>query len=379
MKKKASIIAAALCVLLLAGCGDQLQAASSKLQGDGGYDELQVENDNEQLTTPTPEPVYNILGQEVTASQIKEGYSFELYGKQLNTATTTRLEYQLVEIGDEGLEDFRQILPYMNSLEYLSFDRCGTTDEACAALREEFRDSVKIVWRVFFGSGFTQMSDAETIWASCDIVTNEDAEPLKYFEDLVNLDVGHCAFSDLSFLYGTPKLEVLIVACNVNIKDITPIGSLKNLKYLEICECDISDLSPLANCTELEDLNFGCNIHITDLTPLEGLTKLKRLCAFNLYNSALDMEAETKKFEALLPDAYVDFTWYTLGGALNAGKWKWTKGLEGYGGTKVPRYAEIYELFGYDDSVNDRRFYEYMLDEPIYESMQYPNGRTPEA
>ena len=102
----------------------------------------------ELTSEPSPEAEIEINGKAVKISQLELGYSFDLFGKEVNTLTTERLEYSLVSIGDEGLDIFRQILPYMKALNYLSFDRCETSDEAVATLRDEF-SSIRIAWRIF--------------------------------------------------------------------------------------------------------------------------------------------------------------------------------------------------------------------------------------
>ena len=133
---------------------------------------------------------------------------FDLFGQRLNTRTTTRLDYLQTPIGDDGLKTFRNLLPYLRHLSYLSFDRCDTTDRACASLRDDFPDT-EIVWRVFF-SPFSCMTDIETIWASVDL-RDETCEALKYCTKVKHLDIGHSAMTDLSFLDYMPDLEVLII------------------------------------------------------------------------------------------------------------------------------------------------------------------------
>ena len=68
--------------------------------------------------------------------------------------------------------------------------------------------------------------------------------------------MGHKSIEDLSFLYGLPQLQYLILAENP-VRDLTPIGSLRELKYLEIFWTRTEDLSPLAECTALRDLNIS--------------------------------------------------------------------------------------------------------------------------
>ncbi len=166
---------------------------------------------------------------------------------------------------------------------------------------------------------------------TCTEHSARDFQILKYCKNLQALDIGHNQVTDLSFLYDLPHLKVLIVACNITLKDITPIGSLKELQYLEIFKNDINDISCLANCTELVDLNM-CFNRISDWSALEGLTHLRRLWLFNSNNYSDNIPVPREAVDALrraLPDCKVDDVSYsTLGG------WR-----------EHPRYNTIYTMF----------------------------------
>ena len=274
--------------------------------------------------------------------------TFDLFGQQLNTIRTTRLEYLQTPIGDGGLAQFRKLLPYLHHLSYLSFDRCDTTDRACAALRDDFPET-EVVWRVYF-SPFSCMTDVETIWASVDL-RDETCGSLKYCTKVKYLDIGHSAMTDLSFLDYMPDLEVLIIACS-DFEDISHVANCKNLKYFECCECfRLTDLSPIAELKNLEHLNVG-DLMVSDISCLHSLTEcknLKRFYAPNMRNSALDMEKEATIFRQLLPGVEMDFDKTYLGmGSLN-GHWRYVEGFGG--GTYTEPYRRIREIFGYDDGV----------------------------
>lgn len=160
---------------------------------------------------------------------------------------------------------------------------------------------------------------------------------LKYCKNLVALDIGHNAVRDLSFLYDLPNLKVLILACNIELKDITPVGSLTQLEYLELFKNDINDISCLANCTNLIDLNI-CFNRIKDWTPLHGLDKLERLWLFNSNNWSDQYPVDKEVVKALkenLPNCHVDSTSYsTLGG------WR-----------EHDRYYVIFHMFKYGEYI----------------------------
>ena len=274
--------------------------------------------------------------------------TFDLYGQRLNTVSTTRLEYLQIPIGDLGLDIFWKLLPYLHHLSYLSFDRCDTTDEACANLRDAFPDT-EVVWRIFF-SPFSCMTDVETIWASVDL-RDETCSSLKYCTKVKNLDIGHSAMTDLSFLDYMPDLEVLIIACS-DFEDISHVASCKNLKYLEVCECfRLKDLSPIAELKNLEHLNVG-DLMVSDISCLHSLTEcknLKRFYAPNMRNYELDMEKEEKIFRTLLPGVEMDFSKTYMGlGSLN-GHWRYVEGFNG--GTFTEPYRHIREIFRYEDGI----------------------------
>ena len=133
------------------------------------------------------------------------------------------------------------------------------------------------------------------------------------------------------------NLKVLILACQIELRDITPIGSLKNLEYLELFKNDIHDISCLKNCTNLIDLNL-CFNRIKDWTPLLGLKKLERLWLFNSNNWSDEYPVDKQvvyDLKAALPDCHVDEKSYsTLGG------WR-----------EHERYYVIYHMFKHGEYI----------------------------
>ena len=274
--------------------------------------------------------------------------TFDLFGQRVNTVTTTRLEYLQTPIGELGIDIFWKLLPHLHHLSYLSFDRCDIPDEACANLRDAFPDT-EVVWRIFF-SPFSCMTDVETIWASVDL-RDETCSSLKYCTKVKNLDIGHSAMTDLSFLDYMPDLEVLIIACS-DFEDISHVASCKNLKYLEVCECfRLKDLSPIAELKNLEHLNVG-DLMVSDISCLYNLTgckNLKRFYAPNMRNMGLDMDKEAAVFQRLLPGVEMDFSKTYMGlGSLN-GHWRYVEGFNG--GTFTEPYRRIREIFRYEDGI----------------------------
>ena len=353
MRKILTLILAAVC-LFLCSCGSNRNKSVPSATSDIVYPTVEPieEITAEPTPAPTPEPEIEINGEKVKASTLEAGYIFDLFGQEVNTLTTDRLEYSLVNIGDDGLDTFRTVLPYMKALEYLSFDRCDMSDEKVAQLREDFPD-IKIVWRVFFGP-FSCFTDEETIWASCDL-RDEQTEALRYCNDVKNLDVGHCTLTDYWFLEYMPNLEVLIISCG-DVEDVTQIGEYcHNLIFLEAAEDRIVDVSPIAKCTSLVYLNVGGNQYMDfdTLSSLYTLPNLKRFFCQNYMNINVNMEEEEEKVQELMPDTEVDF-FVTYENALNE-KWRYTKGM--YQGDYNEMYQWIRDIFGYDDPYGQSRLY----------------------
>ena len=144
-----------------------------------------------------------------------------------------------------------------------------------------------------------------------------DFSILRYCTRLLALDIGHNLVEDISFLHYLPQLRVLILACNINLRDITPLRELHHLEYLELFKNDIRDISALAGLTELRDLNI-CFNRIQNYDALLGLTKLERLWIYNS-NNYTDSDPVpnniVSKLKSTLKGCHVDFTSYsTLGG-----------------------------------------------------------------
>ena len=182
--------------------------------------------------------------------------------------------------------------------------------------------------------------------------TQQHFKYLKYCKNLLALDIGHNLVTDVSFLYDLPNLKVLILACNINLKDITPVGSLKDLEYLELFKNDINDISCLANCTKLIDLNI-CFNRIKDWAPLHGLQNLERLWLFNSNNWSDEYPVDKQvvaNLKAALPNCHVDSVSYsTLGG------WR-----------EHERYYVIFHMFKYGEYIPFQRGQEIM--------QRYPDG-----
>ncbi len=294
----------------------------------------------------SPFSLEDVIGIQEACPQLKINYSFELFGKQVNTSTTDRLEYYDTEIGDAGLDTFRKVIPLMHGLEYLRFDGCGTSDEAVAQLRDEFPE-VKIVWLVKIGV-ISIYTDTLRLWVNDGFFTSE-LWKLKYCTDVRYIDFGHAvAVTNVEWARYMPDLEVCIVAMTA-ITDISPLAECKKLEFLEIFTNDVSDLSPLAELENLEYLNIG-NMPITDISPIFGLDKLKMVNCNMCQSLSQD---QIDEFKALHPDTIFNYVWYE-----NPKGTGWN-----FDSNKNPteRYQLLRRQIGYDGSADPPGY----LTEPI--------------
>ena len=283
--------------------------------------------------------------------QIRESFpelylriSLDLFGQTV-TSEDERIEYYLVEIGNEGADVIRKVLPYLRSCTYLLMEGCGVDNEVMAGLRDDFPNT-KVVWRVWLveedynsklflrcGSFLTDTHRVRTTY-----INDENSHVLNYCTQTKYLDVGHVdKLTQCGFLAYMPELEVCIIALT-NIQDIYPLENHEKLEYLELFTTPIADLSPLTTCPNIEHLNIGDMPNVTDISPLYGLTKLKRL---RMIHTPQVPNEQKVHIEQLLTECQFlkDGDWPT------GGLWRWADRIKG--GRKVPRYELLCEQMEY--------------------------------
>ena len=177
-----------------------------------------------------------------------------------------------------NLEDLEKKMSYLSDVERVFLGKCGLDNEKLAALRERVRDSYKLVWTVQLGKKLTARTDDTTFMPVREHVyyfLDEDAYNLRYCEDMLCVDVGHMGLTNIDFVKGMPHLQILILAHNGQLQDISPISSCKELIFLELDWSAVKDFTPLVGCTSLEDLNIG--LTYPSVEPLMQMTWLKNL------------------------------------------------------------------------------------------------------
>lgn len=174
------------------------------------------------------------------------------------------------------IAEAQAVMAYFPKAERLVMCGAYLDNEAMAAFREEAQEAYKVVWSVKCGKVATR-TDARffmPVKYHVYYLNNEEAANLRYCPELVSVDIGHMAVSDIRFVEHLPQLQHLILA-HTQIQYIEPIRSCKNLKFLEVDWTPIRDFSPLTDCTALEDLNIGNTW--ANVEPLKEMTWLKNL------------------------------------------------------------------------------------------------------
>lgn len=263
--------------------------------------------------------------------------SFELFGKQVST-TDEEVSYANQYIGNKegSLDTLRTALTVMRGCKRLVLDNCHFTNEELAALREEFRDTTKVVWRVWFGEGgcLTDRTVIRHVYGLYDY----NSTNLIYCEDAEFLDFGHNEYlKQCDFVAGMPKLRAVILSGSM-VSDLSPFENCPDLEFLELAYCGyVTDLSPLAGCENLKRLNIAYT-KASDLSPLDALNMEVLVDAH-----AQTSEEERARFDQVHPDCLVQHT----GDDPYKYPWRYEQS-----GDPNEYYALLKEKFGYPNPAN---------------------------
>ncbi len=202
--------------------------------------------------------------------QVLLHYTFDLFDKTVST-TDEEIIYTNKKIGNKegALDELRTALSIMRGCKRFVLDNCRFSNEDLAAVRDEFRDTTKVVWRIWFGKGGC-LTDRKVIRHVYNLYDSTSTN-LVYCEDAEYLDLGHNdVLKNCDFISGMPHLKAVILSGSM-ISDLTPFAACQELEFLEIAYCGyISDISPLAGCPSLKRLNIAYT-KVEDLSPLDGL------------------------------------------------------------------------------------------------------------
>jgi len=232
-------------------------------------------------------------------------YQAEAFGRTFSTSDRTLDLGDAVTDADVG--ELMALINRMPNLEELTMYESKLSQESMDLLFDSYPD-------IFFGWTF-RMCDGRYVVRSdvtafstllgspSHFYTQKDFVQLRYCKNLLALDLGHNAITNIDFLYNFPNLELLILADN-QISDITPIASLKNLGYLEIfLNYDIKDYSPLAGLP-LTDLNIRCSRGVRQDLDVEDFLAIPTLKRFWASKGHLDAE-EIELMREQMPDCEI--------------------------------------------------------------------------
>ena len=193
----------------------------------------------------------------------------------------------------------RSALPLFPNLKRLDMSYCSATNEEMAELREEHPE-IDVVWTLTMGK-WSLKTDAVAFSVliydyTHTRLTSNDIEVLKYCTNLMALDLGHQAITDLSVIgeYLT-ELRVLILADNF-VSNLWPLTNLKHLHYLELFVNWIYDVTPLGELKEIVDLNISYNPGISNISALLDLPLLERFWLESTNVSEEDVELLVKTY-----------------------------------------------------------------------------------
>lgn len=285
-------------------------------------------------------------GEQLTA--LRETYSetaihwqVQAYGLHFGEDT---VEMDLSGVQIDSLETVAGYADCLPNLEKLVLGECGIDNELIAQLRESKRSSYKVVWTVRFTKKLAVRTDVTTFMPGHKDIGeyrfNEsmgvNVQDLKYFEDIVCMDLGHFNIYKADFLAYMPKLQFLILSWT-EIHDLSPIVNCQELIYLELDWSQVRDFSPLVELKNLEDLNV-CGT-VADVTPLTQMTWLKNLWAAERGYSAKQILLEAFPQEDVLDEEdnvlvpKSDTYLYIYGGSTSA--WR-----------HLPHYYEMRDMLG---------------------------------
>lgn len=197
----------------------------------------------------------------------------EAFGKRYSSDITE------LDLSQEGLtfddaEAMEAELAWFPNLDRVFFGDVEVDNDTMAAYRERQAENYKVVWNIVLNYRITMPSDAEYFMPRKFYMTVVDTDlvNLKYFNDMVTVDLGHMYITHCEWLAGMPKLQYLILA-DTPVQSIEPVANCKELLFFEIFDTPIKDFSPLVECKKLRDLNMcwtdGDPEQVAQLTWLE--------------------------------------------------------------------------------------------------------------
>ncbi len=155
--------------------------------------------------------------------------------------------------------EIEALLPSLPNLRKVVMIDCGNTNEEMAALNRRY-GHIQFVWAVSVGDGKFARTDITGFipykyHLDQYVMTQQDADNLRYCTQLIALDLGHQSITSCEFLAYMPELKYVILS-DTCISDISPLAGNTNVVFLEVFDTYLWDLEPLLTLTGLQDLNI---------------------------------------------------------------------------------------------------------------------------
>lgn len=254
-------------------------------------------------------PAKELLALREAYPQIEISWNKTAFGVSYHSDVT---EIDLTGMLMESPETIVEPLSYFPELEKVIMCECGPAqkvwfdDETMSAFREIMRSEYKVVWLLKIYGLKVRTDDLYFMPVKHGVVvSNFEIQKLRYCEDMLCVDIGHMAVTDLSFLEGMKSLKYFILVDSPLIY-IEPIANCKNLVYVELFRTEVQDLSPLLECTSLQDLNVTRTK--ADPMVLKEMTWLN-----NLWVSKHQFDGnEMEEIQAAMPDTFIKFCDYNI-------------------------------------------------------------------
>ena len=254
------------------------------------------------------------LAKEIPLTWEKEAFG-KVYGSDI-----TELDLSQEGLTFDDAEAMEAALAWFPHLDRVFFGDVAVDNDTMAAYRERQAENYKVVWNIELNYRITMPSDADYFMPRKFYMTviDRDLENLKYFNDMVTVDLGHMHINHCEWLAGMPKLQYLILA-DTPVRSIEPVANCKELIFFEIFDTPVKDFSPLQECKKLRDLNMCW----TDGNPedVAKLTWLERFWWWGRLTLPELTEEEKAMISEAMPNAEVVFkTTTSTGGGWREGE-----------------------------------------------------------
>ncbi len=206
------------------------------------------------------------------APKAKVHYTFDLFGQTVST-DAEEIIIENVRLSDADEETLRDALKVLKDCKRFVLDMnryYRISHETMAKLREEFREQTKVVWRIWFATYGSCLTDRDVLRFVYHL-NDTNCSDLQYCEDVEYIDFGHNEFlTDISWVSNMKKLKAIIISGS-SIKSLEPFAECDSLEFLEAAYCGyIDDVAPLANLQNLKYLNISYT-KVADLSPLDDM------------------------------------------------------------------------------------------------------------